>query len=45
MKKLLGLGLILILLLLALANKQYNDAVETCVNGGQDRQVCERGLR
>lgn len=45
MKKLLFLGLVVIILLLALANKQYNDAVDTCVANGQDRQVCERGLR
>ena len=44
-KLLLGLGLIITIALLIFTYWQYNNAVETCVANGQDRQVCESGLR
>lgn len=39
-----GLGVILLLLMVSL-NKMTNDAIESCVNGGNSRAFCEAGLR
>lgn len=36
---------ILAILLMIYMEIDYRKSVETCVNGGQDRQVCEIGLR
>ena len=37
--------LIVILLLIGILKVQRDKAIETCIANGQDRQVCERGLK
>lgn len=38
------LGIVIILGII-ISNIEYNKAVETCINGGQDRYICETGLK
>ena len=46
MKKILFILLFLMLIgVLIISEIQYNNAVESCVNGGFNRIYCERGLR
>nr|DAJ64318.1 MAG TPA: hypothetical protein [Bacteriophage sp.] len=40
-----GFGIIIILLTFVLLNMTYNLGVEKCINAGNNRNYCERGLR